>query len=168
MPSLPLYGGQTALVDQDDYDRLHAFKWYYRPERSGNQGCAMRHVRNAAGKVTTQYLSRDVMNPPPGMEIIFLNHDRLDCRKENLKVVDRAHAQRHKRARSDNPTGHKGIIFNPGPKTFSVNLWRDGRMKRVGTFESIHHAKEAYERAVRLYEDAEAHQKAESDSTTAV
>ena len=27
------------------------------------------------------------MNPAKGYEVIFLNHDTLDCRKENLKVV---------------------------------------------------------------------------------
>src|SRR4051812_19393011 len=113
MAQIQLSRGFVALVDQDDFDRLSGYKWYYKPERSGGQGTAMRHVKNAAGKTTTEYLSRAVAEPPEGMQVIHLNHDRLDCRKENLAVVDKVRAQRHRGARKDSLTGHKGVKYNP-------------------------------------------------------
>jgi hypothetical protein len=33
------------------------------------------------------------------MEVIFLNHDRLDCRRQNLRVVDTHEARQHHRVR---------------------------------------------------------------------
>src|SRR5689334_9757575 len=88
MRRLPLNKGRySAQVDDDDYDRFCGSRWTYRPERDGNQGYAVRAVRE--GKTyRKEYLHRAVMQAPKGMEVIFLNHDRLDCRKENLKVVN--------------------------------------------------------------------------------
>jgi len=81
--------------------------------------------------------------------VIFINHDTLDCRRANLKVVTTEEARRQHRVRSDNPTGYKGISFNPGPRTWSVDIWRGRERKRVGTFLTQREAMDAYEAAVR-------------------
>jgi hypothetical protein len=53
------------------------------------------------------------MQPGPGQEVIFLNHDRLDSRRENLRVVSKEDARRHHRVRRDSKSGVKGVRFNP-------------------------------------------------------
>jgi hypothetical protein len=68
-----------ATVDDSDYTLLSDFKWCYRPERNGNQGYAVRQVKGD-GKYRTTYLHRQLMQPPSGCEVIFLNYGRLDCR----------------------------------------------------------------------------------------
>lgn len=62
-----------ALVDQEDYDALSQYKWYLR-----NDGYV-------AAKDTV-YLHRMVMSTPQGMHTDHLNHDKLDNRKENLRI----------------------------------------------------------------------------------
>src|SRR3954470_18370465 len=84
---LPLSQNQFAIVDDTDFPTLSRSKWCYRAERGGAQGYAVRTVK-MDGKSRKEYLHRAIMGPtPPGYEIIFLNHDRLDCRRENLRVV---------------------------------------------------------------------------------
>jgi hypothetical protein len=151
MQQIPLSQDQIALVDDEDYARLSPFHWCYRAERNRGPGYAIRHVKDG-GKYRTSYLHREVVGPvPPGHEVIFRNGDRLDCRRENLAVVTKEEARRHHlRARSNSRSGIKGIRFNRRARTWSVDVYRDGRAKRVGTFFLLQDAQEAYEGTLRL------------------
>jgi hypothetical protein len=149
MNQIPLSQGQLAFVDDEDFARVSPYHWCYRGERNGGPGYAIRHDKD--GKTyRTVYLHREIMGPvPPGHEVIFLNGDRLDCRRENLRVVTKQEALRHhQRARSNSKSGIKGIKCNRGPRTWSVDIYRDGQAKRVGTFFSLKEAKEAHQKAL--------------------
>jgi hypothetical protein len=108
MREIPLSQGQAALVDDQDYPLLSEFRWCYRAERDGRQGYAVRH-RKVDGKDRLGYLHREILPAPDGYEVIFLNHDRLDCRRANLRVVAKEEARRHHRVRSDSQSGVKGV-----------------------------------------------------------
>ena len=117
-------------------ERFSHFRWFYRAERGGNHGYAVRHGKKTDA-TTTVYMHREVVGQvPPGHEAIFLNFDRLDCRRENLRVVTKDQARQHHRVRKDCQAGHKGMHFNHLAKTYSVDILVDGRMKRIGTFDS--------------------------------
>jgi hypothetical protein len=150
MQQIELSQGQVALVDDADFPALSQYRWCYRAEREGKQGYAVRHVK-VDGKDRLAYLHREIMQPSEGMEVVFLNHDRLDCRRENLRVVSKQEArQHHSRARSNSRSGVKGVKYNPGPGTWSVDLYRDGEAKRVGTFLTLKEAQDAHQKALRL------------------
>src|SRR4051812_3277580 len=93
---VPLSQGRVAPLDPDDHARLSRFRWCYRPERGGAQGYAVRHVKEG-GRAGLSYMHREVARPAEGLHVIFLNHDRLDCRKANLKAVSKDDALRHHR-----------------------------------------------------------------------
>jgi hypothetical protein len=148
MREIQLSQGQIALVDDADHPLLSDFHWCYRPERDGKQGYAIRHQR-ADGKYKTVYLHRHIMQPPPGMEVIFLNHDRLDCRRENLKVVTKEEARRHHRVRSDSRSGVKGVRYNAESDSWSAYVYRGGHAYHVGTYREQWQAERAYEDELR-------------------
>src|ERR1700712_3121870 len=85
MRHIPLSQDRFALVDDEDYERFMPFKWFYKPEQRGHKRTAMRHVTSPDGTKTTEYLSRAIMPAPAGQRVIFINRNRLDCRKENLR-----------------------------------------------------------------------------------
>lgn len=145
MRQIQLSQNQIALLDDEDFDRFSQFHYCYRAERGGRQGYAIRHVKEGK-KYKNVYLHRDVAGPvPAGYEVIFRNGDRLDCRRENLLVVSKRDAIRHhQRARSDSQSGIKGLHFNPRPGTWSVDVYRNGTVKRVGTFFTRQEALDAY------------------------
>src|SRR4051812_15447999 len=113
MQQIPLSQNMVALLDDDDFAHFSQYHWCYRAERNNNQGYAIRHRKVVGGKYKTEYLHRAIMNPPPGKEVIFLNHDRLDCRRENLRIVSKEEARQHHRVRRDCQSGAKGVRFNP-------------------------------------------------------
>jgi hypothetical protein len=119
MQSIPLSQGQSVLLDDEDYPLLSDFRWCYRAERDGRQGYAVRHVK-VEGKDRLLYLHRQLMQPGLSQEVIFLNHDRLDCRRENLKVVSKQDARQHHRVRSDSKSGSKGVRYTPDNETWTA------------------------------------------------
>ena len=147
MRPIRLKNNQMVLLDDEDYARLSRFHWIYRGERNDNPGYAIRHAK-IGDKVKTVYLHREIMNPPFGYEVIFLNHDRLDCRRENLRVVTKEEARRHHRVRRDSKSGIKGVRFNPDGGTWSADIFRNGHCYHIGTYSTQEDAAEAYKEAV--------------------
>src|SRR5262249_8675914 len=97
----------------------------------------VRHAK-VNGKDRLLYLHRQLMGPQEGQEVLFRNHDTLDCRRENLRVVSKQEArQHHRRARSNSRSGVKGITYNRRPRPWSVDVYRNGRARRVGTFLTL-------------------------------
>jgi HNH endonuclease len=90
-------------------------------------------------------LHRQIMDPPTGKEVIFLNHDRLDCRRSNLRVVSKEEARQHHRVRCDSKSSVKGVRFNAESDTWSAFTYRHGHCHHVGTFYAREEAAAAYE-----------------------
>ena len=149
---LPLSQNRFALVDDADFPALSRSRWSYRAERRGSQGYAVRAVK-IDGKYRKEYLHRVVAGTvPTGMEVIFLNHDRLDCRRENLRVITVSEARRHHRVRSDSGSGVKGVTYNHERDTWTAAYYRGGRRISVGTFRSREDAVAVHERAVKEWD----------------
>ena len=49
------------------------------------------------GKRRLSYLHDEIMRPPEGHVVVFLNRNRLDCRRSNLLVVPKEEARRYRR-----------------------------------------------------------------------
>jgi hypothetical protein len=147
MKQIPLSQNQFAIVDDEDYALLSEFKWCYRGE-GRKQGYAVRHAK-VNGKDRLLYLHRVIMPPSEGQEVIFKNHDTLDCRRENLKVVSKQEARQHHRVRSDCKSGMKGVRYNPESDSWSAYTYRHGNCYRVGTYRTKEQATAAYQEELR-------------------
>src|ERR1700722_521583 len=145
MRAIQLSQDRLAIVDDEDYPLLSEFRWCYRAERNGRQGYAVRHCK-VDGKDRLCYLHRQILPAPPDHEVIFLNHDRLDCRRENLKVVTKQEARQHHRVRSDSKSGTKGVRLNDDGRSWSAYTYRNGHCYHLGTFGAKEQAVAAYKR----------------------
>lgn len=143
--SIPLSQGRSVLVDELDHERFSALRWCFRQDKSGY--CYA--VRNAKvnGKWRLQYLHREIMQPGAGETVIFLNHDTLDCRRDNLRVVPINQARRHHRVRKDSKTGLKGVKYDEKANSWRAQIRVDGVLLHLGSFYTAAEASAAYERA---------------------
>ena len=82
--TLSLPQGLHAVVDADDYDRLHHFYW--RTKRKGSIFYAYRRLTHD-GVEKILFLHREIMNTPPNMECHHINRNTLDNRRINLANV---------------------------------------------------------------------------------
>lgn len=65
--------GLEVILDDDDYEKFKNKKWHLLDGRYAANGHS--------------YLHRLIMNAPKGKVVDHLNHNTLDCRKKNLRVV---------------------------------------------------------------------------------
>jgi hypothetical protein len=76
--------GIYCLVDEDDFEKLNKYRWYF-CSMDGETGYAYAKVD---GKLVSMH--RFLMRFPIGLEIDHINHDKLDNRKQNLRIVSRS------------------------------------------------------------------------------
>jgi len=151
MPEIVLSNGLVARVDPVDFAAFGGHTWSHKkPTKPGDSGYAVRGVR-IDGKMKVRSLQREIMDPPPDLRVIFLNHDSLDCRRANLRVVDIATANRHNRVRKDSETGVKGVKYHPASGSWQAVLTVYGKPQHVGCFGSKKDAIAAYEAERRRY-----------------
>lgn len=140
MKEIPLSRGLVAIVDDEDFDWLNQWKWY-----AGNNGKArtMYAIRMAAveGKRRKFRMHREIMNPPDGMEVDHINHNGLDNRRSNLRIVTSSQNSRNTRKpRTGRTSKYKGVTYEKD-RVGHVARWRvgiriNGKHKWLGRFRT--------------------------------
>lgn len=103
--------GLYAVVDADDYEALQRIRWFsiYKPHHGKH------YVSGYIGKNKYIRLHNYLMNPPPGMFVDHINHDPLDNRRSNLRIVTHSENCKNRLPRSDK--GRIRAIYGGRPTT---------------------------------------------------
>lgn len=132
---------KIVIVDDGDYDKLIQYKWQY-----NNKWGYISRSKMGDGKQSTWYMHWDIMGKPPkGMDIDHINRDKLDNRKENLRMISHRENLMNGPMRKNNTSGYKGISWYGG----KINKWyakisiNDGYI-RLGPFVNKDDAIRAY------------------------
>jgi hypothetical protein len=135
---IPLQGGrgdgQSAKVSPEDYDQLKEFQWHY------HDGYVARGGRKGLGEPASVRMHRQVMNAPQGAEVDHVNHDRLDNRRENLRLCTRSE-------NAMNSLG-VGVALRKGAWDASIDL--GNKRHHLGRYPTKEEALKARD-AARLY-----------------
>ena len=125
MIAIPLSGkngeGKSAIVDDEDYEKIYKIKWFY--------------VKGYAMSRDGISMHRLIMSPPSDMEIDHKNHDRLDNRKNNLKICTRKENARN--------VPHKGYHYDKHHGYWIVRRYGKSR---------IFHTEDDAKKASRLWD----------------
>ena len=137
---IPLSQGQSTIVDDEDFGRISAHKWYARWDQSTQSFYAARKLPREKRKQTTQHMHREIMGLESGdhQQIDHLNHDTLDNRKENLRIVTN-------RKNSENRCDQSeyGVGVRKDGKRFQARARVDGHQVHLGMFCTLEEAQEA-------------------------
>ena len=124
-------GKGVALIDDEDVGRIPLTGWYIH-----NQGYAQHRWRRPDGSHTHELLHRVVMNAKSGQELDHINHNRLDCRKSNLRLVTRSQNNENwPGAQSTNKLGIRGVMryeTKGGPRFRASIQVRGKQMQKWG------------------------------------
>lgn len=133
---IKLTQGKEALVLKDDFEYLNQFKWSY----DSHNHCAVRGIWNPVTK-TTRVVSmhRFLMDTPENMVTDHKNGDRLDNRRDNLRVCTYANNSQNMKTHKDNTSGYKGVS-----RARNGNWVAKIKNKTIGTFKSKVDAAKAY------------------------
>lgn len=139
MKRIPSAKGFEIIVDDEDYDRLAAHKWYP-VARPGNERPA-RRVRKK-----TVYLYHEVIGrPPAGMVTDHINGDPWDNRKCNLRFCTHAENIRNQRRKPKSGGVGKGVHL--GKAAWFSSIQAGGRSYHLGSYKTALEAELAYDGA---------------------
>ena len=107
MAKVRLAGGQVATVDEQDIERVLMVKWHL-----SKRGLVQGSVPGGKGKKC--YLHRFILSAPSHLQVDHINGDRLDNRRENLRLCTDGQNKRNIGKRSNNTSGYKGVTTHNG------------------------------------------------------
>lgn len=143
---ITLSRGMKALVDDEDFDKINAFKWYV-----GSEGYPQRSIFS---QKTVQRMHVLIMLTPKGMVTDHVNGIKTDNRKENLRVCTQAQNTRNSKVRKSNKSGYKGVVKqeNQTNRPYSTYI-RSGKIHiLIGSYKTPEDAARAYDlEAIKMH-----------------
>lgn len=150
---IKLAGNVSTLVDIEDSD-VAAWNWYV------NNGYVRRHGRKDEDQKSV-YLHRVILERKVGRPLLpheqcdHVNGNRLDNRRENIRLATQGQNSANSRLRSDNKTGYKGVTSFRGK--FRATIKAKGKYHFLGYFNTPEEAHEAYCKASDILHDEFSH-----------
>jgi hypothetical protein len=142
---IPLTQGQVALVDIEDLPKLQKHKWFACKSGAGtrSQTYYVRAKINGRGIPIHRFLM-DVDDP--SLVVDHKNHDTLDNRKSNLRVVDRTQSAQNRRGWyvRENGVPYKGV-YQVSEARFRSVIKKDKIIHDLGYFKTAEEAALAYD-----------------------
>ena len=156
MKEIPLTQGKVALVSDEDYERVSAFKWH--AHKMNGVFYAARKMQLPDGKRTTQYLHRFLLGLAPGdaRQGDHVNGNTLDNRQQNLRIVTHAqNKQAFRREKADTASSKfRGVHLHKRHQKWEAYI-KPARAKKLihlGYFDDELDAAGAYDSAaIKLF-----------------
>ncbi len=138
MKTIPLTKGAVAIVDDEDYPRLSAYKWHL-----AGSGYAVR-FEGARGHQKAIYLHRQLIGAEKGQEVDHVNTDKLDDRRCNLRICTRSQNMINTILRVTNKSGFKGVHWLKRERKWYASIRVSYRKVPLGYFDNPTDAARAY------------------------
>ncbi|MDQ0154944.1 HNH endonuclease [Robertmurraya andreesenii] len=146
MKEIPLSKGRVALVDDDMFDYLNQWSWFYH-----KNGYAMRSYRKD-GRYMKDRMHRLVLNAPKGYDVDHINGNKLDNRKCNLRIATRSQNNYNKTTQSNSSSGFKGVSWSKQRNKWRARIHVNKKEIHLGFFEYAIDAALAYnEAAIKVH-----------------
>lgn len=150
---IPLTGGRAngrlVTVDEGDYEAVSPFRWHViermAPGRRVNGPYAQASMRIGGRKVQLEMHKFLTGNPRTD----HVNHDGLDNRRVNLRVVTAAQNNYNSRSRVGSSSRFKGVTWNRGNRKWQASIKLHGQNRYLGCYEVEEDAALAYNAAAR-------------------
>lgn len=147
MKEINLTQDKKALIDDDDYSRIARYRWYYQSP----MGYARAWIE---GKRV--YMHRLIFNvKQKEIQVDHINGNKLDNRKENLRIATPSQNQANKPKTSKKCSSrYRGVCYEP--TSTSKKKWRamameNGTSHYLGHFTTEQEAALAYNAAAKKF-----------------
>lgn len=131
MKRIKLTQGKYALVDNEDFEWLNQWKWHM-----SSHGYVMR--RPPQSRIV--YMHRLINGTPDDSDTDHINRNKLDNRRENLRIANKILNGRNRGENKNNTSGHKGISWDKRVRKWAVYLWNNYRKIHLGYCDELKEA----------------------------
>ena len=129
-----------ALIDLEDVDKVSKYKWYL--------------INGYVYNVKVGLLHRFIMNCPSDDEVIdHINHNKLDNRKDNLRICNQKQnlMNKQKTQRRNTTSQYKGVSWNKQRNKWRAQIRINGKSKHIGYYTNELEASIEYDKKALLY-----------------
>jgi hypothetical protein len=144
MKEIQLTNGQIVLVDEEDFIYLTEITW------GQNRGYGVTYVLVNC-KPKRFYMHKMVMRAGKGQIVDHINGNKLDNRKENLRLVTHQQNCMNQNIAINNSTGYKGVSYHKGHQKYGASIRINNRLVHLGYFKNPFDAALAYNEAALMY-----------------
>ena len=143
---IPLTRGRHVIVDEDDWEELRKHKWFAQWNRYTKSFYARRWSFEGGRHAVEMHRAIVCLAKGDGREVDHLDHNTLDNRRNNLRVVTRRENCGNRRDQS--PYG-SGITLKhdcPRARPFRAAALVRGKYTHIGHYSTAEEAREARKR----------------------
>ena len=151
MKEIPLTQGKVALIDDEDYEWISQFKWYAYKGRSTFY--SMRNIKGGNPvRLHREILKRNLgENFKDSFVVDHINHNGLDNRKGNLRLVTNRENLMNQKNKSFYSSIYPGVFVSKGKyrnKKYVAQIRIGEKRKFLGSFYTEIEAAITYVKAV--------------------
>lgn len=129
-------------IDIDDYNKIKKYSWY-----ENEDGYLMSRINNKLIR-----LHRFIMSVEDSKVLIdHINHNTLDNRKNNLRVVTRSQNNMNKELSDNNNSGVTGVIWDKSRMKWMAYITINYNRKHLGYFDEFEDAVKSRKEAEEEY-----------------
>lgn len=140
--------GEAIIVDDEDFERVSAYKWGI-----STRGYARRHAKSH-GRRFAVMMHRFILGIDNGDPRIVdhANGIKTDNRRSNLRICSKSQNGYNQSAQRNNTTGYKGVTRHIQTGRFIAQIRHNGKRKYIGSYATPEEAYSAYcEAAIELH-----------------
>ena len=135
--------GSFFTIDADDLPAVSKYTWAL-----GKRGYPVAHTSRRSEKGHKTFsLHRFLMDPEEGYDVDHVSGDKLDNRRENLRVCSHQENMFNQKLRCTNTTGYYGVSRSKTTGRYEAYIHRDGKKKYLGTYLTAEEAADARDAA---------------------
>lgn len=131
--------GLVALIDDAFPNDCH---WFF------DGRYVYRRSSTCRGPYKKIYLHREVMQTPKGFDTDHINGNKLDNRRENLRISSRSENNMNQK-KTRGVSKYKGVCWHKQRSKWKAEIKLNGIKKHLGLFTSEEAAAEAYDQAAK-------------------
>lgn len=145
MRKIELTQGRYTLVNDEDYEYLNQWKWCVNSCNMVLRGTSKN------GKQKSILMHRVIMQPPSDLQIDHKNGNRLDNRRNNLRICTQSQNCMNRKATTKGISGYKGVTQYIDGERWIARIEVENKKIRLGLFNDIKKAALAYNKAAQKY-----------------
>ena len=133
-------------MSDSDYHELSKYAWHISP-----QGYAKRNGSKIVTGSPYTLMHRMILGLQDREKMVdHKNGDKLDNRRENLRIVDNQGNQANSKIPKNNTSGYKGVTWDKYRSKWIAQIMVNHRHRYLGRFDNITDAVSAYDSAALL------------------
>lgn len=128
-----------TLIDTADLESLRDYPYTWFPRLTKGKWYVESVIRVSTGKRKRLSLHRKLMDSPEGLQIDHINHNTLDNRRSNLRIVTNGQNQQNRKGpqRNNKSSGIRGVTWCKQRGKWIAQMGLNGKNINLGGYDDL-------------------------------